>query len=284
MKSAREAAMIHHRIADWDDAYANGPHIAGAEAWPERCAQAARAFRDGLGAAGRARLDLTYGGGPRNRFDLFMPVPEPKGLVVFFHGGYFMRFDKSFWSHLAEGAIASGFAVAMPSYTLCPEIKVAGIVAEAGAAVEAAAALVQGGIHLAGHSAGGHLATRMIAVPSPLPASVLGRIRNTVSISGLHDLRPLMRTAMNATLGLDAAEAATESPALLAPVEGVRLTAWVGGAERSEFIRQSALIANVWLGLGAATALVEEPDRHHFSIVDGLQDRSHGLTRTLLAD
>jgi acetyl esterase/lipase len=213
-----------------------------------------------------------------------MPVPEPKGLVVFFHGGYWMRFDKSSWSHLASGAVASGFAVVMPSYTLCPEITVTGIVAEAGAAVEAAAALVPGTIHLAGHSAGGHLAARMVSDPSPLPASVLGRIGNTVSISGLHDLRPLGKTAMNATLGLDEAEAAAQSPALLAPVEGVRLTAWVGGAERSEFIRQSALIANIWRGLGAATALVEEPDRHHFSVVDGLQDPAHGLTRTLLAD
>ena len=60
--------MIHHRISDWDDAYANGPHIAGGEAWPERWAQAARAFREEPGVAGRARLDLAYGGAPRNRF------------------------------------------------------------------------------------------------------------------------------------------------------------------------------------------------------------------------
>ena len=26
--------MIGHRISDWDDAYANGAHIAGAERWP----------------------------------------------------------------------------------------------------------------------------------------------------------------------------------------------------------------------------------------------------------
>jgi hypothetical protein len=144
--------------------------------------------------------------------------------------------------------------------------------------------MVPGSIHLTGHSAGGHLAARMIAKPSPLPAAVLDRIRNTVSISGLHDLRPLLKTSMNATLGLGEAEAATASPALLEPVEGVRLTAWAGGAERSEFIRQSALIANLWLGLGAATALVVEPDRHHFSVVDGLQDPAHGLTRTLLEE
>jgi arylformamidase len=276
--------MIHHRISDWDDAYTNGVHIAGGEAWPERWAQSAQAFRETLAAAGRARLDIAYGGGPRNRLDLFLPAGKPKGLVVYIHGGYWMRFDKSSWSHLSGGAVESGFAVAMPSYPLCPAISITGIVGETAAAVEAAAAMVPGSIHLTGHSAGGHLAARMIAKPSPLPASVLDRVRNTVSISGLHDLRPLLKTSMNATLGLGEAEAAAASPALLEPVEGVRLTAWAGGAERSEFIRQSALIANVWLGLGAATALAVEPDRHHFSVVDGLRDPAHALTRTLLEE
>lgn len=275
--------MIYHRINDWDDAYTNGAHIAGGDAWPERWSEAARTFRETVGRARRARLDLAYGGAPRNRFDLFLPEAGPKGLVVYIHGGYWMRFDKSSWSHLAEGALASGFAVAMPSYSLCPGIAITAIVAETAAAIEAAAAMVPGSIHLAGHSAGGHLAARMVARPSPLPDAVLGRIGNVVSISGLHDLRPLLKTAMNATLRLDPDEAASASPALLEPAAGVRLTVWVGGAERSEFIRQSALIANVWVGLGAATALVIEPDRHHFSIVDGLLDEAHGLTRALLA-
>ena len=39
--------------------------------------------------------------------------------------------------------------------------------------------------------------------------------RNVVSICGLHDLRPILKTTMNKTLRLDAAEAARESPALL---------------------------------------------------------------------
>ena len=109
------------------------------------------------------------------------------------------------------------------------------------------------------------------------------RIRNVVSISGLHDLRPLMKTAMNKTLRIDEAEALTESPALLRPMENARITCWVGGGERGEFLRQSALLANIWTGLGATTAMIAEPDRHHFSIIDGLADANHALTRTLLS-
>ena len=45
-------------IDDWDDAYANGAHIDGAEAYPGRWAEAAEEFRRALVDAGRAELDL----------------------------------------------------------------------------------------------------------------------------------------------------------------------------------------------------------------------------------
>ncbi len=88
---------------------------------------------------------------------------------------------------------------------------------------------------------------------------------------------------MNATLRIDEAEALAQSPALLRPMDGARVTCWVGGGERAEFLRQNALLANIWTGLGATTSAVVEPDRHHFSIVDGLADPAHPLTRCLLA-
>jgi len=274
--------MLFHQVTDWDDAYANGPNIARGERWPGLWVEPAAAFRKTLEAQGRARLDQPYGNRPRNRFDLFLPEGTPKGLVVYIHGGFWLRLDNSFWSHLAAGPLGHGHAVAMPSYTLCPDIRIGGIVEEIGAAVEKAASLVEGPIRLTGHSAGGHLATRMVTTTSQLSTDTRARIVNTVSISGVHDLRPMMRTAMNADLKIDAAEALSESPALLTPLENARVTAWVGGAERAEFRRQNALLANIWTGLGATTACVEEPDRHHFDVIDGLADPDHALTRTLL--
>ncbi|TGT42687.1 alpha/beta hydrolase [Mesorhizobium sp. M8A.F.Ca.ET.165.01.1.1] len=276
--------MPDHRIADWDNAYANGANIAGSDRWPAAWAEPAQAFRDALSAQGRARIDIAYGDRPRNRFDLFLPKAAPRGLVVFIHGGYWMETDKSLWSHLAGGAVDSGFALAMPSYTQCPDIRIAGIVTEIGGAISRAAAMVDGPLILTGHSAGGHLASRMVTVTTPLAADVARRIRHVVSISGLHDLRPLMRTDMNATLKIDEHEAQMESPALLRPLDGVRITCWAGGGERSEFLRQNALLANIWTGLGAITNAVVEPDRHHYDVVDGLADPAHALTRTLISE
>lgn len=280
--SARWEELILHKIADWDDAYANGPNIPGGERWPDAWAGPAAAYRDLLSAEGRAQIDIAYGERPRNRLDLFLPEGQPRGLLVFVHGGFWLRLDKSYWSHLARGAVESGYAVSIPGYTLCPEVTVAEITNEIARAIEVSAGMAGGPLRLAGHSAGGHLVTRMVSATSPLAPAVRERIALTVSISGLHDLRPMLHTAMNATLRLDAATAAAESPALLEPIAGVRLICWAGAAERSEFLRQNALLANIWKGLGATTAAVEEPDRHHFNVIDGLLDPAHPMMRALL--
>lgn len=269
-----------HRIADWNAVYDNAPAIPDGASWPGRWVEPARAFREAMGE--RARLGIAYGPAGRNLLDLFLPEGTPKGLVVFVHGGFWMALDRSHWSHLAQGPLAHGYAVAIPEYTLCPDIRIAGITVEIGAAIAGAGALVAGPIRLAGHSAGGHLVSRMVSHTSPLPDAVRDRIAGVVSISGLHDLRPLRRTWRQDRLCIDGAEALAESPALLEPLPGTRITCWVGASETSEFRRQNALLANIWRGLGAATDCVEEPDRHHFNVVDGLADAGHPLVRALL--
>ncbi len=119
--------MSYFKVTDWDSAYTNGAYIVDGDRWPDAWVEPARSFRDRLTAAGRARLDLVYGPAERNRFDLFLPEGHPKGLVVFVHGGYWLQLDKSYWSHLAVGPIAAGYSVAIPSYTLCPAIRIGGI-------------------------------------------------------------------------------------------------------------------------------------------------------------
>lgn len=271
-----------HRIVDWDDAYSNSAYIPGGDTYPARWAERAAAFREEIAGAGRAELDLPYGEGERERYDLFRPEGAAKGTVVFVHGGYWMAFDKGRWSHLAAGPLARGWAVAMPGYTLCPENRIAGITRQVARAVETIARAEAGPLRLTGHSAGGHLVSRLACADAPLSEEVRDRVEHVVSISGLHDLRPLLNTGMNTTLRLDEAEAAAESPALLRPRPGTGITCWVGAAERPEFVRQSELLANVWLGLGVATALRLAEGRHHFDVIDDLTDPDSELVATLL--
>lgn len=266
-------------MRDWDDAYANSPHIAGSDRLPALWAARAAAYRTGLKSF---KPDIAYGSDERQRLDLILPDGDSKGLVVFVHGGYWMHFDKSSWTDLAEGARSHGWTVALPSYTLTPAARIAEITAEIAAAITSAAARVSGPIRLAGHSAGGHLVTRMLCDDSRLAPAVYDRIAATLSISGLHDLRPLLKTKMNDTLGMTMDEATRESAALHLPLGQSPLTAWVGGSERPEFIRQAELMANVWTGFDVPTRLVVETGHNHFTVVDGLKDPSSAITRCLV--
>ena len=227
----------------------------------------AEAFR----ASAKTDLDLAYGARPRNRFDLFHGSSAGP-VVVFIHGGYWRTFDKSVFSHMAAGVYGHGFSVAMPSYSLCPDVTIPGIVDE----------LRQFCLHLwkdhgrrlviAGHSAGGHLAACMAATNWKNYGAPADLIQAGLSISGVFDLRPLMATPMNEDLRLTQADAIAASP-LFWPVPRILpFDIWVGAAESSEFLRQSASLAAAWTGLGLSCALVELSKANHFTAADPLAD------------
>lgn len=239
--------------------YQNSAFIAGGDAYYPRWQGKAAAFRDAMGA--QARLNIPYGPAARQGFDLFMPDGQPKGLMVFVHGGYWLACGREDYSHLAAGTVARGWACVMPSYTLAPEGRIAAMTQEVATAVLAAAALVPGPVVVTGHSAGGHLSARMGCADVDVP------IARVVPISPLADLAPLMQTDMNEGLKIDAAEAQAESPARHALKPGCSAHIWVGGQERPVFLWQARTLSEVW-----ACVWTVDAGRHHFDVIDGLED------------
>ena len=260
---------------EMDRAYDNGGFIPGAADYPPRWAAKSEAFRTALGP--RAHLGLRYGEGARNWFDLFLPEDPARGLMVFIHGGYWLRFEPRVWSYLAAGALARGWACAMPAYTLAPEARISTMTTEIGAAIAAAGARVEGPIAVTGHSAGGHLSARMACANAPLTQDVAARVKRAVPISPLSDLRPLRETSMNDELKLDTAEAEAESPARLPRRKDCDVTVWVGGAERPSFLWHARLLSEEW---GCAWHV--DPGKHHFDVIDSLEHPDGALTRAVL--
>ncbi len=260
-------------MPELDDAYANVTHIPDGESYPARWAEAAAHFRSDQGA--RAALGLSYGSSERQAFDVFEPEGAAQGTFVFVHGGYWLRFDRSFWSHFATGALALGWRVVMPSYDLCPSVRIAGITQQIALAVTAIAVRFDGPLCLTGHSAGGHLVARMLA-PGMLHGDVVARIRHVMPISPLSDLEPLIQTAMNDSFGLDVAMARAESP-LLQPRPETPVTVWVGAKERPAFLDQALWLADHW-----QAAHVIAPDKHHFDVIDPLRDPESDMLQRLL--
>ena len=172
----------------------------------------------------------------------------------------------------------------MPSYPLCPDVEIGDILSSARSALELCASQISGPIYLCGHSAGGQIVTMLTCIDHGPETSVAARIERTVSIAGVHDLRPLRNTALNERLKLTLQKATQWSPALLQPAENAEVVCWVGNDERPEFIRQNQLLSNIWFGLGSVTSCVEEEGRHHFDVIDGLRDPHSPLMRAILKD
>lgn len=257
-------------MQDFEAAYQIGAYIDGGSAYPPRWRAEAEAFRQALGA--RAQLGLPYGAARRQRFDLFLPEGAPHGLLVFVHGGYWMSFGREDWSHLAAGALARGWACAMPSYTLAPEARIAQMTGEVAESLRAASALVAGPVVVTGHSAGGHLAARMGCADLDLP-----EVLRVVPISPLSDLAPLQQTEKQATLHLDAAEVASESPARLNLRRGCEAHVWVGGQERPAFLWQARTLSEVW-----DCPWTVASGRHHYDVIDDLADPDSALIAACL--
>lgn len=252
--------------------YENGAFIPNADALREAWSKDAARFRD----AHPGLLDQSYGSHRREAFDLFHPVGDPKGLMVFIHGGYWKALSKSDWSHLAEGALLRGWAVAMIGYPLAPEWRISEITRSVASGIAAAAREVDGPIAITGHSAGGHLTARM-AMPGVLEADVVARVTRATPISPLSDLRPFLDLSWNDVLRLDPEEADAESPVLGAKLEHVAVTTIVGAAERPAFLDQNRWLAEAW-----RCDEIILPKRHHFDVIDALRIASSEMMATVL--
>ena len=278
----------------WLDAmYNNRALVPDHPAYFQRWAAESAAVR----AAPACRIDLRYGQEEGETLDVF-PAGAHAPVLVFVHGGYWRSLDKSDHSFIAPAFNQEGVCVVVPNYALCPgsaarPVTVGDILAQMVQALAWTWRHVAGfggdpaRITAAGHSAGGQLAAMLLGVdwPAVAPDLPVGLVRNALTISGVHDLRPLRHAPFIAdALRLSDAEAARLSPCLQpAPARGA-LHAVAGGAESAEFQRQNGLMQQAW---GSERVPVSElqPGLNHFSIVDALADprqRVHQLALQLL--
>jgi arylformamidase len=237
------------------------------------------------------RLDLRYGPGPKETLDLFVPGGSARASFVFLHGGYWRALDKSDFSYVAAPFVARGIAVAVVNYDLCPDVSIATIVDECRRAIHwltregAAHGANADRIVVGGNSAGGHLVAMLFATDWRAAGLTHDPIAGGVSISGVHDLAPLVLFSFNTDLKLDDAEAARMSPSRMRPRSKAPLLLAVGADETSEFLRQTALLWEAWPGNrppGDSAPLVV-PGRDHFSIVVDYTDPGSELLRRTLA-
>jgi arylformamidase len=241
-------------------------------------------------AALRPLLDVRYGAGAKETLDLYVPRSAARGTLLFIHGGYWRALDKSDHGFVAPAFVDAGYAVAVANYDLCPTVSIATIVDQCRNALQW---LVHEGpprgapapIVIAGHSAGGHLTAMMYATDWRARGLAATPFAGGVSLSGVHDLTPLVQFSHNVDLRLDEAQARRLSPINLGPLVEAPLVAAVGADETTEFLRQNRLLWEAWPQRRppGAQAPMEIRGRHHYSVVFDYTAADSALTQATLA-
>lgn len=256
-----------------DAAYNNTAHVADSAALIAAREQRSAAFR----AAHPQGLDIVYGPGARQRWDLFPAREAGAPCLVFIHGGYWQRNSRETFACLMQGVRARGWSAALPGYTLAPDASLTEIVAEIGQALDWLAAHgpahgIAGPVILSGWSAGGHLTA--MGLSHPLVTAGL-------AISGVFELGPLRDTYLNEKLSLGDAEVASLSPLRL-PVVAKPLLVAHGTAELPALVDNSRRFHAYRADAHAPGALLPVPRANHFTILDELERPDGLLTRQLM--
>jgi arylformamidase len=231
------------------------------------------------------QLDIPYDG---ERLDLFPAERRPAPCLLFIHGGYWQALDKSDFSFLVPAFQDAGVAVAVVNYTLAPKAGMDDIVRQNRAAVAwlqrnaPEYGLDPARIHVAGHSAGGHLTAMVLATDWSAFGLDLDPVRGACAISGLYDLEPIRLCYLNDVLGLDALGAERNSPIHHLPKQSPPLILSVGTGETDEFLRQQEAFAAAWRGAGLALEIADQPGDHHFAVVGRLGESQGPLHRAVM--
>ena len=238
-------------------------------------------------------LDVRYADGEKQLLDVFLCGDADAPTLIWIHGGYWQRGDKSVYSFLATPFVQAGVNVVIVGYDLCPSVSITRISEELREALtyiwHKAPTLGVNHDHITvmGHSAGGHLTQMMMATDWPardaaLPADL---IKTGIPVSPLSYLEPVRLTlALNANLKMDTAEAHAESPMTEhPPITNASQLVVVGGAETKEFHRQSQIYQDKFETDMRPIEMYVVPDVDHFDELNVLADQESTFFKKVCA-
>ena len=264
---------------DWDDAFNNFVNVENPNSLIEEWRERSSSFKSNSTAIGKMELGIPYGDHPREKYDLFLPKKQSRGTIIFLHGGFWFRTGREHWSFTAQGMLSQNWSVIIPSYPQAPDVKITQITLSISKLVYKILDDCNGSVRMIGHSAGGHLASRMIC-KNFLKKNMGKHMDKVISVSGLYDLRPLLMTKLNDILTLNYEEAVHESCFLYDPID-TKLTCWVGANERPEFLRQNRILTEAWSKKSKNIESYYDPGKDHFTVIDQLEEKESLLTQNI---
>lgn len=224
-----------------------------------------------------AQEDLRYGPGAKQTFDLYRPHGDVQGrpLVIFIHGGYWRALDKSDHSFVVPPLIDAGAVVVNLNYDLCPDITLDVMSQQVIKGVRHCHANAAGWeadpnrTVLIGHSAGAHLAARVLNAAADEHGHPADLVSGVVAISGIYEPQVVLRIPTVNEQAQITADVAERNDCLASPIFGApRLAVWAGGDEPEAWIHQSRSYAEHAETHGLACTFFELPGTDHFTVLE----------------
>lgn len=229
--------------------------------------------------------DIAYGDQPRQRLDIYPSSSSGSKTLIFIHGGYWHKLDKSMFQFIGASFQSHNITTVLINYPLAPSSTMDQIVGSCKKAVQWVHQNIGSyngdpeQVYMAGHSAGGHLAVMMmIANDHNIP----GILKGVFSLSGLFNLEPVRLSDINQVLNLDDQAVFSNSPVNLNPSCSCSLLITVGEEESDEFRDQSKELYTGWKKLNKDTQFHELKEINHYSIVETLADKKSFLHKEIL--
>lgn len=234
-------------------------------------------------------LDLPYGSHALQSIDT---VPAPKKdspIFVFIHGGYWKSLDKRSYHFTARPFLENDCAAAHINYRLSPEVSMVEIMSDVIEAlhwIHHNASNLNGdpnAMHIAGHSAGGHLALATTIEMKANHDPVADCLKSILCISGLFDLNPVRKSYLNAELNFDDSTVLDYSPLKRQELNiNPPVSFAVGGKETNEFLRQSEAMHNRMSAANCPSSHLIVPSLNHFDIVYELAAQEGSIAKLAL--
>ena len=232
--------------------------------------------------------DLIYGISIDETLDLCLAEVDDSPLVIFIHGGYWQLLSKNDCLFPAKDFFDEGISYCSIDYTLAPHANIDEMIEQC---IRAVQWLYQSAIKygydekrffLIGSSAGAHLAAMTMLTDwenYDLPADI---IKGCTLLSGVYDIRPIVKTYINEPLNLDMQTASMLSPLFKVRSHTANLIISWGENETNEFKRQSIEFDKKWKACGNTSHLLEVKGNNHFDIVFNMMKKDCALRELII--
>ena len=255
------------------------PRVASVDAEGSLARYAARSAeaRQALADECDVQEDLRYGPGEKQTYDLYRPPGRAAGrpLVIFIHGGYWRALDKSDHSFVVPPLIAAGAVVVNLNYDLCPTVSLDELSDQVVVGVRHCHADAAtwgsdpGRMVLIGHSAGAHLAARVLNAPPDAHGRPADLVAAVAAISGIYEPQVILRLpAVNEEARITAGAAERNDCLARAPAGMARLAVWAGAVEPEGWLDQSRRYTDIARAQGLKCSSFQLEGADHFTVLE----------------